>query len=100
MWLYELKSHFAAPIPKIIEFLGYIPFDMQFEDLWQKIYTYRQFLGLRQKDLARQIGVDPSAIGSWERGKHKPANKDREKTFCVFLSSSRNILPQLKHQNF
>jgi len=62
-------------VPRIVKFLGYIPFDTEFENLGQKIRAYRQFMGLRQKDLARQLGVDPSTIHHWEKGKHKPERR-------------------------
>ncbi|UCF16678.1 MAG: transcriptional regulator [Phycisphaerales bacterium] len=82
------KNHSSPAIrymPKIIEFLGYIPFEMQLENLGQKIRSYRQLLGLRQKDLARQLGVDRGTIGYLEKGKHKPG-KRLERELAAFLS--------------
>jgi transcriptional regulator with XRE-family HTH domain len=58
-------------MPKIVNFLGYIPFDTEFENLGQKICAYRQLMGLRQKDLARLLDVDPCTIRSWEKGRHR-----------------------------
>jgi transcriptional regulator with XRE-family HTH domain len=60
-------------IPKIIQFLDYVPYDTSEQDFGKKIATYRRFLGLRQKDLAQVIGVDPSTIRFWEKGKHRPS---------------------------
>ena len=62
-------------IPRIVKFLGYIPFNTEFENLGQKIRAYRQFTGLRQKDLARLLGVDPNTIYHWEKGIHKPERR-------------------------
>ena len=62
-WKKNRLSQAIQYMPKIIEFLWYVPFEMQFENLGQKIRSYRQFLGLRQKDLARRSGVDADTIG-------------------------------------
>jgi transcriptional regulator with XRE-family HTH domain len=59
-------------IPSIIQFLGYVPYDTQTQDFGKKIAANRRLLGLSQKDLARLIGVDPSTIRLWEKGKHRP----------------------------
>ena len=83
-------------MPKLIEFLGHILFDIPHENLGQKIYTYRQFLGLSQRDLAHQIGVYLCTIRSWEKGKHKPT-KRLEREFAVFFSSGANILFNIEH---
>jgi transcriptional regulator with XRE-family HTH domain len=29
----------------------------------------KRFLGLSQEEMARKLGVDPSTLGKWERGK-------------------------------
>jgi transcriptional regulator with XRE-family HTH domain len=68
------RSNPSLPfIPKVIKFLGYVPYDTSNQDFGKKIATSRRLLGLSQKDLARLIGVDPSTIRSWEKGKHKPS---------------------------
>lgn len=46
-------------IPRIIEFLGYIPFSGEGNRLGQRIVEMRRALGLRQEDLALQLRVDP-----------------------------------------
>jgi transcriptional regulator with XRE-family HTH domain len=40
-----------------------------------KIAKRRQALGLRQEDLAAKLGVSPSTVANWERGKSFPARK-------------------------
>lgn len=39
----------------------------------QRIKRRRQELGLTQKDLAERVGVDPSSVVNWEKGRHFPA---------------------------
>ena len=85
-------------MPQIIEHLEYIPFDMQFENLGQKIRAYRQLLGLRQEDLAHQLGVDPTTLRHWEKGRHKPEERLLGELYA-FFSSAKVILAQLKHQD-
>jgi transcriptional regulator with XRE-family HTH domain len=59
-------------LPKIIDFLGYQPCDEGYRTLGERIIKERQRMGLSQKQLAIQIGIDPCTIRSWEKGKHKP----------------------------
>jgi transcriptional regulator with XRE-family HTH domain len=72
-WEKNRSSPSLIFIPKIIQFLGYVPYDAQTQDFGKKIAARRRFLGLRQKDLARKIGVDPCTIRSWEKGEHEPS---------------------------
>jgi transcriptional regulator with XRE-family HTH domain len=64
------EIRFIAPI---IEFLGYDPFPEP-DSFPEKLKTYRMRMGLSQKKLAEKLGIDPSTIMNWERGKHKPVN--------------------------
>ena len=59
-------------IPKIIEFLGYVPFDTSNISVGEKIVVYRKILGLSQKILACQLGIDPCTLRKWERNKWQP----------------------------
>ena len=52
-------------IPKIIEFLGYVPYERG-ETLGERIRIYRKTLGQSHYEFARKIGVAPSTIISWE----------------------------------
>ncbi len=57
-------------IPKIIEFLGYIPPTITKDmSLGGKIMAYRKITGTLQSQLARQLGVDASVLRKWERNK-------------------------------
>ena len=57
--------------PMIIEFLGYVPFDLKADSMASRSKYYRYVNGLRQKDLANIIGVDPGTISRIETGEWK-----------------------------
>ncbi|MFH1648444.1 MAG: recombinase family protein [Patescibacteria group bacterium] len=77
--LYNWENNRATPslsnLPKIIEFLGYVPYDTTGKTLGQKIVSYRQSIGLSQEKFARLLGIDPSTLGRWERGESRPLKK-------------------------
>ena len=58
--------------PKIIAFLGYIPFDDETDTLGGKIKAYRYSNGLSQRKLALLLGVSFTAIKSWEENEFTP----------------------------
>jgi len=60
-------------IPKIVQFLGYVPHDTPDHDFGKKLVAKRRLLGLSQKGLACKIGVAPCTVRSREKGKHKPS---------------------------
>ncbi len=62
-------------IPKIIEFLGYVPYDPPAWTIGEKIVTYRRLRGLSQKELARCLSIDPSTLGKWEKNKRQPPER-------------------------
>jgi transcriptional regulator with XRE-family HTH domain len=64
------KSHSQTKIhylPKIIQFLGYIPFNIKADSLGEQIKLYRRIRGILQKTLAKEIGIDPCTLARWER---------------------------------
>ncbi len=77
--IYNWENNLSMPaikyIPKIIEFLGYVPFDTSTLSVGEKIVAYRQLLGLSQKELANQLGIAPSTLGCWERDKRQPPER-------------------------
>ena len=73
-------------IPKIIGFLGYIPFKTKHSSLGEKIIAFRRIHGLSQKKLASLIGIDSTTIGSWERADYKPSKELLEKLLSFFTS--------------
>ena len=65
-------------VPKIIEFLGYVPFSMG-ESFPEKLKAYRMLKGLTQVQLADELGVDPTTVRLWEAGAQKPMRRLRER---------------------
>ncbi len=50
-------------------------FDTSTKSVGEKIVLYRQLLGLSQKKLAIQLGIDPSILSKWERDKRLPSER-------------------------
>lgn len=66
-------------LPKIIQFLGYVPDIFSIHSFGEKIMTYRIVRGLSRKELANQIGIDPSTLGRYEKDQDHPKGKIKEK---------------------
>lgn len=81
-WETNRTSPSLSHIPKIIKFIGYIPWKVSEGNILGK----RQLLGISQKDLAKQIGVDPGTLAHWEAGKKKPAEIFRQNLEHFFKS--------------
>jgi DNA-binding XRE family transcriptional regulator len=71
-------------IPKIIEFLGYDPFQKKTDNLGERIREYRRLHGLSQKRLAEQLGIDQTTVAAWERAEHKPTKRLSSKLASIF----------------
>jgi len=75
--IFNWERNYSSPelrhIPKAIEFLGYVPFKEP-DTLGEKIVYYRWLKGMTQKELARNIRVDPTTLASWERNEKQPQN--------------------------
>jgi transcriptional regulator with XRE-family HTH domain len=74
-WENSLAEPSLAKIPKIIEFLGYDPFEKETESLGARVRGYRRAHGLSQKKLAERLGIDNKTLAGWERGKRITANR-------------------------
>jgi transcriptional regulator with XRE-family HTH domain len=94
--IYNWENNRSSPklhyIPKIIEFLGYVPFNGEPKTLGERIVNYRCLLGITQKELARQLVIDPSTLGRWERNKAKPQKGLLERLASILpaISFARN----------
>ena len=64
-------------LPAIIDFLGYVPFSPG-ESFPEKLKAYRMIKGLTQRQLARELSVDPTTVMKWETGTSKPMPKTQE----------------------
>ncbi len=54
-------------ISRIIEFLGYEPDGLKPVTLGQRIKRYRYLHGISQKELAKQMAIDPGTLSRLER---------------------------------
>lgn len=54
-------------IPKIIQFLGYTPWDGKPQSPGVRLKAYRWTRGLTQEEMAQRLGVDPGTLGRCER---------------------------------
>ena len=84
-------------IPRIIKFLGQIPFDTANMALGERIITLRCCLGLSREELAESLGVDESTLRDWEHGKRRPLKKNMERLDKVF-GSLPSPLPDRRHR--
>ena len=80
--VYNWERNRSSPslpfLPKIVKFVGYRP-AAESGSLGEQIVSSRRLLGLRQKDLAASLGVDPSTLARWERGEREPSKKFLER---------------------
>ncbi|MFQ6047248.1 MAG: helix-turn-helix domain-containing protein [Gemmatimonadales bacterium] len=68
-------------IPRILELLGYTPFDNQRDSLPipERLKVYRRIHGLSQGAVAARLGIDPSTLARWESGRSRPDKKHSER---------------------
>ncbi len=64
-------------IPKIIEFIGYCPYDPTAEPI-DRIEMIRRAPGQTQEEFAHILGVDESSLANWVRREHKPGRHSLE----------------------
>jgi len=78
----------ALPVmPRLIEFLGYIPFEISAKSLGEKIKVYRRIHGLSRKELAKRLKIDSSTIRRWERRKGSPSKELLERLKRLIIGS-------------
>jgi transcriptional regulator with XRE-family HTH domain len=78
-------------LPAVIGFLGYTLFEppASFGD-WLRLV--RRSAGMSQRRFAAALGVDPSTVQSWERGRHRPTNKSVRKVAALEKDLGRREL--------
>jgi transcriptional regulator with XRE-family HTH domain len=96
LWERNKVKPSLTQIPKIIEFLGYNPYETPFKSLGEKIMSFRRIHGLSRKKLAMLVGIDHSTIKSWERGEHSPREKTLNKLMFFVDSCPSNPDQALK----
>lgn len=52
--------------PKIIQFLGYNPYQFETKTLGGRIRNYRLMNGISQKKLGKMVGVNATTVSGWE----------------------------------
>jgi len=79
--IYNWETNRTTPeaqfIPKIINFLGFAPYDPGWS-FGLRLKAMRTAVGLSQQQLARRTGLDEGTIAKWEREDHKPRRKTWE----------------------
>jgi len=78
--VYLWEANRVAPtlpfLPRIIEFLGYCPFDPDWTP-GEQLTWIRRYFGLSQEVMARRIRVDPGTLARWEQGEREPEGRLR-----------------------
>jgi transcriptional regulator with XRE-family HTH domain len=77
--------------PKIIQFLGYVPFEVDDSTLGGQIKLYRYLHGLSQEELARILDINESTVFHYENNKHKPSPKTLRKIKSLLYRKSNLI---------
>lgn len=75
-------------MPKIIEFLGYVPFECP-DDLVGKLRYYKLVNGLSYERLGELMGRDPEQLTDWLCGRRKPCRKNIQ-SIVIFLAKERH----------
>jgi DNA-binding XRE family transcriptional regulator len=88
-WEKENTKPMLWAIPRIIEFLGYEPTLRSNLTLGEEIRVYRYKRGIPQKELARQLGVDPTTLGRWERDECQPNESIMRRLGSLFHTLDR-----------
>ena len=76
--------------PRIIKFLGYIPFDCP-DDTVGRLAWYKRAMGMNFDHLGEAMGRDPEQLSDWLSGRHNPFRKNREK-IELFLQNQKTFL--------
>lgn len=80
--VFNWENGIATPsswvVPGVLAFLGCDPTETG-STLGERLRSARRRLGLSHADLAERLGVDPSSVLGWERGRHQPTRQRRER---------------------
>lgn len=87
-WEHNRVSPILRAIPKIVEFLEYAPGLFKATTLEERIRMTRKLLGLSQKQVARNLRIDPSTLGWWEKDQREPSRKLKKRLEEFWSSDS------------
>lgn len=76
----------ARHVPPILDFLGYDPRPVG-QNLGERVRREREGVGLTQRELAAQIGVDPRTVWRVEKG-HVPRSRWVRDAFTAFAETA------------
>jgi transcriptional regulator with XRE-family HTH domain len=81
--IWNWENNYSSPklhyIPRIIKFLGYVPFNVEPKTLRERIVNYRRLSGITQKELAHRLGIDPTTLARWEKNEKSPVKRYRQR---------------------
>ena len=80
--------------PRIMEFLGFFPFEFDMSTFIGKLKTYRYRNGLSHKRLEKILNVDATTIRGWEFGERQPLKGMLSKLNKIFDNSAGINFPQ------
>jgi transcriptional regulator with XRE-family HTH domain len=88
--IYNWERNATTPqvhqLPKIILFLGYDPWPLS-GSFAERLLSSRKKLGLNQKAMAAELGMDPTTLGRLENGKVPSRSSKLYRTVCKRLGS-------------
>ena len=63
-----------------------------------RLVKYRKIYGLTQYGAARLLGVKPTQLLQWEKGKTMPSGKNLFKIVALYKALSEDIYYELRHE--
>ena len=88
VWIWENEGRTPEIwlMPRIAQFLGYVPLEKP-ANLQNQLRAYRMIRGLTQKQAAKASGIDPSTWWAWEVGLKRPGSKRTRTALRLILQS-------------
>jgi len=81
-------------MPKIIEFLGYVPFDKPADTLGRLAY-YKRINGLSYEGLGTKVGIHHEQLQAWLTGRIRPSRKSLRRIMIMLGGSDHKEVLEL-----
>lgn len=94
IWERDQAEPGISNYPAVISFLGLVPFPYETETFGGKIRLYRYLKGLSQEGLARELGINESMVIHYEKGKHTPHVKMRNRVLSYMKKDTSILVKQ------